>query len=83
VTELPGCQLNQASYKHLGDLPDPGTEAPSSSAPALARFFTTSPPGKPWGWVVKSFIYAIFKRMYHPKGNREPIIVLKHMIHMI
>ena len=30
-----------------GDLPDPGTEPPSSSSPALARVFTTSPPGKP------------------------------------
>ena len=33
-----------------GNLPDPGIEPTSPEAPALAgRFFTTEPPGKPFG----------------------------------
>ena len=39
-----------------GDLPDPGIQAASLSASALAgRFFTTEPPGKP------IYFYTIFK----------------------
>ena len=38
---------NKLPLPPLGDLPDPGIEPTSLSAPALAgRFFTTTPPGK-------------------------------------
>ena len=40
-------------YPSPGDLSGPGTEPESPASPALAgRFFTTEPPGKPYGEVI-------------------------------
>ena len=40
-----------------GNLPDPGIKPESSVAPALAGgFFTTEPPGKPFGMCVQSLM---------------------------
>ena len=63
-----------------GDLPDPGMEPASPTAPALAgRFFATVPPGKPQFWSKRIHVHSLrpASQALYPLGFISPRIVRK------